>query len=106
MHWVYILKSIKNGRYYIGCTKNLENRLIEHNSGETKGIRYLIPFELVYKECYNTLPEARKRERYLKSKKSRKYLERLINRGVAQFGLERLVWDQEVGGSNPLAPII
>src|SRR5262249_30708480 len=26
-------------------------------------------------------------------------------RGVAQLGLERLVRDQEVGGSNPLAPI-
>ena len=25
-------------------------------------------------------------------------------RGVAQPGLERLVWDQDVGGSNPLAP--
>ena len=25
-------------------------------------------------------------------------------RGVAQFGLERLLWEQEVGGSNPLTP--
>jgi hypothetical protein len=25
-------------------------------------------------------------------------------RGVAQFGLARLAWDQEVGGSNPPAP--
>ncbi len=27
-------------------------------------------------------------------------------RGVAQFGLARLPWEQEVGGSNPLAPTI
>ncbi|MCM8814761.1 MAG: hypothetical protein NC931_02065, partial [Candidatus Omnitrophica bacterium] len=27
-------------------------------------------------------------------------------RGVAQRGLERLVRDEEVGGSNPLAPTI
>ena len=28
------------------------------------------------------------------------------NRGVAQSGLARSVWDAEVGGSNPLAPTI
>lgn len=27
-------------------------------------------------------------------------------RGVAQLGLERLVWDQEVAGSNPVTPSI
>ena len=26
------------------------------------------------------------------------------SRGVAQLGLERLLWEQEVGGSNPLTP--
>ena len=31
-------------------------------------------------------------------------LRRRTPRGVAQLGLERLVRDQEVGGSNPLAP--
>ena len=25
-------------------------------------------------------------------------------RGVAQLGLARLLWEQEVGGSNPLTP--
>ena len=29
-----------------------------------------------------------------------------IRRGVAQLGLERLLWEQEVGGSNPLTPTI
>ncbi|MEJ2745341.1 MAG: GIY-YIG nuclease family protein [bacterium] len=78
MYFVYILKSAKNGRYYTGCTKNLENRLSEHNSGETKGNRYYRPFELVYKEEYATLVEARKRERYIKSQKSSKFIEKLI----------------------------
>ena len=25
-------------------------------------------------------------------------------RGVAQFGLERFIWDEEVAGSNPATP--
>jgi putative endonuclease len=74
----YIIKSLKNGRYYTGCTQDLENRLREHNSGETKSIRYLRPFELVYTETFSTLSEARQRERHIKSQKSSKYIEQLI----------------------------
>ena len=80
---VYILKSLKNGRYYTGYTNDLERRIFEHNSGETKGNRYFGPFELVYKEEYSDPTEARKREYYIKSQKSRKFIESLINRGVA-----------------------
>lgn len=76
--YVYILQSLKNGRYYIGSTGNLERRLVEHNQGKTKSIRYLTPFELKYQERYNTRIEARRREFYLKKLKSRKYLEKLI----------------------------
>ena len=77
-YFVYVIRSLKNGRYYTGCTQNLDNRLSEHNSGETKSIRYLRPFELVYKETFDTLSEARQRERYIKSQKSSKYIEQLI----------------------------
>ena len=65
--YVYILQSLKNGRYYIGSTENPEKRLAEHNGGKTKSIRYLTPFELKYKESYNTRVEARRREAYLKN---------------------------------------
>ena len=30
----------------------------------------------------------------------------MMFRGVAQLGLARLLWEQEVGGSNPLTPTI
>jgi hypothetical protein len=30
----------------------------------------------------------------------------LFYRGVAQHGLARLPWEQEVAGSNPVAPIL
>jgi putative endonuclease len=74
MNFVYIIQSLKNKRYYIGSTINLERKLMEHNSGKSKYTRLTKPFKLVYKESYKILSEARKREAYLKKLKSRKYI--------------------------------
>jgi len=79
MYYVYILKSSKNNRYYIGSTRDFNKRLQEHNAGRTKGNKSYGPFYPVYREEYESLSEARKREYYIKSQKSRKYIERLIN---------------------------
>ncbi|MEK7616625.1 MAG: GIY-YIG nuclease family protein [Patescibacteria group bacterium] len=49
MHYVYVLRSLKDKRTYVGCTSNLENRIKEHNSGEIKSTKGRIPFELIYK---------------------------------------------------------
>ncbi|NWG13301.1 MAG: GIY-YIG nuclease family protein, partial [Acidobacteria bacterium] len=32
-HYVYILQSLADGRYYIGQTSDLQNRLQRHNAG-------------------------------------------------------------------------
>ena len=66
MYFIYVIKSLKNKRYYIGSTNNLKRRLEEHNSGKSKYTRLTKPFRLIYKEEYKTLKEARKREYYLK----------------------------------------
>ena len=45
MYYTYILKSIKDGKYYYGHTADLSLRLKEHNNGKvraTKGRRPLI----------------------------------------------------------------
>lgn len=82
MFWVYILKNKDTGRYYIGSTNDLERRLKQHKRGSTRTTRILGTDSLVYTEEYNTLLEARNREKKLKSYKSRKYLEWLItNKG-------------------------
>lgn len=36
MYTVYVLKSLKDGRTYVGCSKDVENRVKEHNAGEVK----------------------------------------------------------------------
>ncbi len=70
----YVLKSLKDGIRYIGSGENAEERLIRHNIGDyrfTKGHR---PWQLIYKEDYNTRAEAVRREKFLKSGQGRKWL--------------------------------
>ena len=79
---MYILQSEKDGRYYIGSTDNIEERVRRHNKGYSRYTKGKGPFKLVYKEDYNTRSEAKKREYYLKSLKSRIALEKLIKGSV------------------------
>jgi putative endonuclease len=76
--FVYILRSIRNGRYYIGRTDDLRRRLREHNAGRSRSTKAFQPWELAYSESYDTLSQARKRERYLKAQKSRAFLKELM----------------------------
>lgn len=69
MYIVYILKIISKGRYYISHKENLEKRLKEHNSGRTKSTKAYVPWQVVYKEEYNSKSEAFNREQEIKSLK-------------------------------------
>jgi putative endonuclease len=76
---LYILQSQKNGKYYIGVTKDIETRLNQHNRGAGKSTRSNRPWKLFYTEEYNTWSEAARRERQIKSQKSRSYIENLLS---------------------------
>jgi putative endonuclease len=78
MFYFYILRSIKNGRYYIGSCKDIKERLRRHNSGLVKSTKYYSPWELVYNEEYQTLSGARQRECQVKGWKKRSAIKRLI----------------------------
>ena len=78
MAYVYILKSFKNLRYYIGSTNNIQRRLEEHNSGKSTYTKLIKPFELVFYQEYSTVKEAKQIEYKLKRLKSRKIIEKII----------------------------
>ena len=79
MSFIYVLKSIKNGKRYIGSTDLLpEDRLRKHNYGSNKFTKGNKPFELIYQESYINKTEARKRENFLKSGVGRKYLDQIF----------------------------
>lgn len=81
--YTYILRSEKDNSYYIGSTSSIENRLKYHNKGKVRSTKYRRPWQLVYKEEYPTLKEAMKRERQIKSWKSRDSIEKLIKRNLS-----------------------
>ena len=83
MACLYILESLKSGRFYIGSSVDPERRLKEkHNNGRVMATRYLRPWKLVFKQKYLSDVDARKVEYKLKSYKSRKVLEKIIKSGV------------------------
>ncbi|MBU2539688.1 GIY-YIG nuclease family protein [Patescibacteria group bacterium] len=66
MFFIYILKSKKDGKLYIGCTNDLRERFKKHNSGLVKSTKTRKPFNLVYYEAYASKQDAFKREHNLK----------------------------------------
>ena len=88
MALVYILQSQVNFRYYIGSTTNLERRITEHNSGKSKYTSITRPFKIVFAQEFLTLNEALKIERKLKSFKSKKILESVIEDGIIKTGVD------------------
>ena len=83
MPYMYILYSEKLGKYYIGACIDMDRRLYEHNIGHSKFTGLGIPWVIVYKEEFQQLAEAKKRELHIKKMKSRKYIEELIAKGRA-----------------------
>jgi putative endonuclease len=81
MYYVYVLKSKKDNKLYIGLTNNLKKRLREHNKGLTPSTRYRRPLSLIYYEAYLSPKDAQVREQKLKKfKKSYQELKkRIIN---------------------------
>lgn len=66
MFYVYLLKSQKDNKLYIGSTNNLKRRFEEHNKGFVQSTKSRLPLDLIYFEAYKSESEARKREQNLK----------------------------------------
>jgi len=80
---VYILKSLRTGRYYVGSTVDLDRRLSEHGRNHSPYTRKRGPWKLVYQEAYDSMVRARQREREIKGWKSHRLIEQLITRSNA-----------------------
>ena len=76
---VYIIYSKKLDKYYIGYSDDFVVRLIQHNEGVSTFTSKAKDWILKYTEDFPSREAAHKRELEIKNKKSRKYIERLID---------------------------
>ena len=74
MYYVYVLRSRVDGRFYVGYTANLEQRMEVHGKGQVSSTRDRRPLELMYYEASANQRDALHREKYLKSAYGKRYI--------------------------------
>ena len=78
--YVYVLRSAKDGQFYVGLTRDLRVRLQTHNSGKVPSTKHRVPLELIYWEgCLNE-SDAAQREKYLKTAWGKRYIKGRLRR--------------------------
>ena len=82
MFYVYVLKSLRDGKLYIGFTADLTRRIKEHNNGGSKSTKSRRPFELLYYEAHKSKEDARRREKYFKTSKGKSSLKQIIRNSI------------------------
>jgi putative endonuclease len=78
MAYCYILYSEKISKFYNGACIDLNRRLHEHNTGHSKFTKTGMPWTLVHSEQFPDLNSAKKRETFIKNKKSKIYILSLL----------------------------
>ncbi|MDZ7766449.1 MAG: GIY-YIG nuclease family protein [Melioribacteraceae bacterium] len=74
----YVLYSSKYNEIYIGHSRDVEKRLVEHNEGKSSSTKRYIPWQLIHREEFATRSQAMKREKELKSQKGREWIRKEI----------------------------
>ncbi len=72
--YVYVLKSVKDDKLYVGYTNNLVKRMEEHKKGLSFATKFRLPFKLIYFEGCLNQEDAKRREGYLKTTQGRRFL--------------------------------
>ncbi len=79
MYYVYILRSIKFDRLYIGYTTNLQSRFCLDNSGRVFSTKPYLLWVLIFYEAYIKSADAKRREKYLKTAKGRTTIKTMLS---------------------------
>jgi len=77
-YYVYILESRKDKSLYIGYTKDLKERLKQHNAGQNTSTKSKRPWKIIHYEAYKNQDDTMRREKYLKTSQGSRLLKRML----------------------------
>ncbi len=78
MHYVYVLLSLLDEKFYIGRTDDLRRRKQEHDEGKVTSTKHRRPLKLVFYEAFGNKKDATRRELYFKTSKGRSTLKMML----------------------------
>ena len=76
---MYIIQNEQSRRYYVGYSHDPVLRLEHHNEGWTRSTKGRGKWKIVYLEKFEEKGSALRREKEIKRRKSRAYIEQLIH---------------------------
>jgi putative endonuclease len=85
MWYVYVMKSESDMGLYIGLSRDLRRRFLEHQGGESKSTKGRTPWKLIYYEAYLEELDAAGREMFLKSGGGRRFLDKQLKNHFRRF---------------------
>ena len=80
MFYTYVLESLISGRFYIGSTQDVSERLNRHNGNKEKSTRNRGPWKLLHQKSFATRSEAVRLELQLKKWKNKTRIIQWIRR--------------------------
>jgi len=88
VHYVYILKSLKDNKLYIGKTDDLQKRFEAHNNGHVRATKSRKPFKMIFYEGFSNKADAGRDELFYKTGYGREVLkDKLKNSLEDEFSL-------------------
>lgn len=73
-HYVYILRSLRDNKFYTGSCSDLQSRIARHNKGLVEATKSRRPLELIYYEVCLNRRDSINREVYLKTAWGKRYI--------------------------------
>ncbi len=78
MYYTYVLRSLKDGKLYIGWAGDLKKRLKKHNSGLVLATKSRLPLKLIFYEALLNKKDAINREKFFKTGWGRRHLKKAL----------------------------